>query len=131
MSPKRGWLRTIRLDWPLSRPLNRQLGDDLIRGYAHAVSQLRVGPRTGRARGFVNPITLDTAWYRQFSGQVNLPGAGENLLFWDHSLALNLMGDWCGVRREVASVIVRYGDRKEASVSRTCDSVRSSLSAQA
>ena len=43
MSPYWGWLRTTRLDWPLSRPLNRQLGGDLIRGYAHAVSQLRVG----------------------------------------------------------------------------------------
>lgn len=46
-------------------------------------------------------------------------------------MALILMGDWYGVRREVASVIGRYGDSKEASVSRTCDSVRSSLSAQA
>jgi transposase len=33
--------------------------DDLIRWYAHAVSHLRVGPRTGRASGFVNPITTE------------------------------------------------------------------------
>ena len=66
VSPYWGWLRTTRFDWPLSRPLNRQLGGDLISGYAHAVSQLWVGPRTGRATRFVNPKTLDATWYRQF-----------------------------------------------------------------
>jgi hypothetical protein len=71
----------MRFDWPLSRPCKyRQLGDDLIRWYAHAVSHLRVGPRTGRASGFVNPITLDTAWYRQFSGARELARGGKNSL---------------------------------------------------
>jgi len=80
VSPYWGWLRTTRLDWPLSRPLNRQLGGDLIRWYAHAVSQLRVGPRTGRATRSVNPQTLDAAWYRQFSGASKLARGGKNSL---------------------------------------------------
>ena len=41
-----------------------------------------------------------------FLGQVNLPGAGRLLLL-EISQCLDPDGDWCGVRREVASVIVR------------------------
>ena len=65
----------------------------------------------------MNPITLDTAWYRQFSGATIIARGGEEIFFENSPHALILMGDWCGVRREVASVIVRYGDRKETSVS--------------
>jgi hypothetical protein len=36
-------------------------------------------PRERRASGLVNPITLDTAWYRQFSGVSNL-ARGKNSL---------------------------------------------------
>ena len=92
VSLKWGWLTTTRSDWPLSRPLNRQLGDDLIRWYAHAVSQLRVGPPTGRATRSVNPQTLDAAWYRQFSGASRLARGGRGFPYLDHSTALILMG---------------------------------------
>ena len=46
----------------------------------------------------VNPITLDTAWYRQFSGTSKLLGAGDD--YQDHSTALILMGDWCGPKSD-------------------------------
>ncbi len=46
-----------------------------------------------------DPITLDTAWYRQFSGAELLPGAGRNSLL-EFSHALILMGDWCGPKSD-------------------------------
>jgi hypothetical protein len=67
----------------------------VIRWYAYAVSQLRVGPRTGRATGSVNPETLDAVWYRQFSGANRLARAGKISLL-ESPIALILMGDWCG-----------------------------------
>jgi len=33
------------------------------------------------SQGICDPITLDTAWYRQFSGAQRLPGAGKKFSF--------------------------------------------------
>ena len=88
----------------------------VIRWYAHAVSQLRVGPRTGRATGSVNPKTLDAVWYRQFSGASRLARGGKISLL-ESPIALILMGDWCGpnrhrMKRKQGRVLRDHGSRE-------------------
>jgi Tat protein secretion system quality control protein TatD with DNase activity len=73
--------------WPARLHLSRSLTiaglDSCMQAYSstRAVSHLWVGPRTGRANGFVNPITLARRGTDSFLGQVDLPGGGKNSLF--------------------------------------------------
>ena len=101
----------------------------VIRWYAYAVSQLRVGPRTGRATGSVNPKTLDAVWYRQFSGASRLARGGKISLL-ESPIALILMGDWCGPKttpiekktgaRSQRSRITRVEKREQEKFPREC-----------
>jgi hypothetical protein len=52
----------------------------VIGWYAHAVSHKGVGLLRGRATGSVNPLPLEAAWYRQFSGASRLARGGKNSL---------------------------------------------------
>src|SRR6266478_9280988 len=55
-------------------------------------------PPNRESHRICDPITLDAVWYRQFSGQVDVPGGGKNSLL-ESPIALILMGDWCGPNR--------------------------------
>jgi hypothetical protein len=48
----------------------------LIRWYAHAVSHIGLDPERVSQR-ICDPLTLDTAWYRQFSGASELARGGK------------------------------------------------------
>jgi hypothetical protein len=52
----------------------------VVRWYAHAVSPLRGGPRTGRATGSVILKPWTRCGTDSFLGQVDLPGGGKNSL---------------------------------------------------
>ncbi len=46
----------------------------------HAVRHLRVGPHHREAIEVVNPKTLNTAWYRQFSGAMEIARGVRSIL---------------------------------------------------
>src|SRR6266511_3772088 len=81
---------------------DRQLAGVVIRWYAHAVSHKGLGLPRGRATGSVNPLPLEAAWYRQFSGAGRLARGGKNSPLEIFQCALILMGDWCGPASDTA-----------------------------